>query len=137
MGSGEVLRDQGRRTAPIQPMRKRTIVEGDTAEPEFGCPMLTRTRLALPFRGNQQVPRCSVGWAVHDEDEVLFCMHTPSRNLCWKENPEQLESLVEKLRPQIQAARRQVPQVSFSLDMRLGARAGFKRNDVIVALRDR
>lgn len=103
MGEGEVLRDQGRKTAPVQPMRKRKIVEDNTTEPEFGCPMLTRTRLALPFRGNQQVPRCSVGWAVHDEDEVLFCMNTPSRNLCWKENPEQLEALIEKLRPQIEA----------------------------------
>lgn len=100
---GDVLRAPRGRVAPVQPMRKRQIVEDDTTEPEFGCPMLTRTRLALPFRGNQNAPRCSMGWAVHDEDEVLFCMHTPSRNLCWKENPEQLEALVEKLRPQIEA----------------------------------
>lgn len=103
MATGEILRDRRGKVAPVQPMRKRKIVEGDTSEPEFGCPMLTRTRLAIPFRGNHQVPRCSVGWAVHDEDEVLFCMHTPSRNLCWKENPEQLEALIEKLRPQIEA----------------------------------
>jgi hypothetical protein len=102
-GSGEVLRDGSTRTVPVQPMRKRKIVEDNPTEPEFGCPMLTRTRLTLPFRSHQQVPRCSVGWAVHDEDEVLFCMNTPSRNLCWKENPEQLEALVEKLRPQIEA----------------------------------
>jgi hypothetical protein len=103
-GTGEVLRETRERTAPIQPMRKRAIGgEADTSEPQFGCPMLTRTRLGLPFRGGQHVPRCSMGWAVHDEDEVLFCMHTPSRNLCWKENPEQLEALIEKLRPQIEA----------------------------------
>jgi len=100
---GEILRERPGKVAPVQPMRKRQIVEGDTSEPQFGCPMLTRTRLALPFRGNQHAPRCSVGWAVHDEDEVLFCMHTPSRNLCWKENPEQFEALVEKLRPVIEA----------------------------------
>lgn len=85
-------------------MRKRKISEEvDETEPQFGCPMLTRTRIGLPFRGGHHVPRCSMGWAVHDEDEVLFCMHTPSRNLCWKENPEQLEALIEKLRPQIEA----------------------------------
>jgi hypothetical protein len=44
-----------------------------------------------------------VGWAVHDEDEVLLCMHTPTRNQCWKEHPEHLEALVEKLRPVIEA----------------------------------
>ena len=103
METGEVLRESRGIVVPVQPMRKRKIVEGNTTEPEFGCPMLTRTRLALPFRGDQHAPRCSVGWAVHDEDEVLFCMHTPSRNLCWKENPEQLEALIEKLRPQIEA----------------------------------
>jgi hypothetical protein len=103
VASGEILREPATNAAPVQPMRKRKIVEGDTSEPQFGCPMLTRTRLALPFRGDQQAPRCSVGWAVHDEDEVLFCMHTPSRNLCWKENQEQLETLIEKLRPVIEA----------------------------------
>lgn len=49
------------------------------------------------------MPRCSMGWAVHDEDEVLLCMHTPTRNQCWKENPEVLEDLIVKLRPQIEA----------------------------------
>ncbi|HLU35531.1 MAG TPA: hypothetical protein VKZ61_07150 [Thermomicrobiales bacterium] len=101
---GRVLRESSRQTAPVQPMRKRKISEEfDETEPQFGCPMLTRTRIGIPFRGGQNVPRCSMGWAVHDEDEVLFCMHTPSRNLCWKENPEQLEALIEKLRPQIEA----------------------------------
>ena len=32
------------------------------------------------------------------------------------------------------AERRQVPQVTFSLDMRLGARAGFKRNERMLSL---
>ena len=85
-------------------MRKRPLSEvEDTTEPTFGCPMLTRTRLGMPFRGGQHVPRCSVGWAVHDEDEVLLCMHTPTRNQCWKEHPEHLEDLIEALRPLIEA----------------------------------
>ena len=32
------------------------------------------------------------------------------------------------------AERREVPQVTFSLDMRLGARAGFKRNERMLSL---
>lgn len=100
----QVLRDDARAARPIQPMRKRPIgEEDDTSEPIFGCPMLTRTRLGIPFRGGQNAPRCSMGWAVHDEDEVLFCMHTPTRNQCWKEHPEYLEELVVKLRPIIEA----------------------------------
>lgn len=99
----QVLRRDATRQAPVQPMRMRPIVENDTSEPQFGCPMLTRTRLGLPFRGDQRVPRCSMGWAVHDEDEVLFCMHTPTRNDCWKEHPERLDTLVEELRPVIEA----------------------------------
>lgn len=99
-----VVRKDVRPAPPLQPMRKRPIGDEDeTSEPEFGCPMLTRTRLGMPFRGGQQVPRCSVGWAVHDEDEVLLCMHTPTRNQCWKEHPEFLELLLEKLRPVIEA----------------------------------
>lgn len=89
--------------APLQPMRLRKIDPEDTSEPIIGCPMLTRTRLGIPFRGGQRVARCSVGWAVHDEDEILFCMHTPTAAQCWKEHPEQVEVLAEKLRPIIEA----------------------------------
>lgn len=84
-------------------MRLRKIDAEATSEPIVGCPMLTRTRLGIPFRGDQRVARCSVGWAVHDEDEVLFCMHTPTAAQCWKDNPEQLEELIERLRPVIEA----------------------------------
>lgn len=84
-------------------MRKRKIDPEDASEPTIGCPMLSRTRARIPFRGDQQVPRCAVGWAIHDEDEVLFCMHTPTRNECWKDHPENIEGLVDKLRPVIEA----------------------------------
>lgn len=101
--SEHVVRNSAPRLAPVQPMRLRKIDPEDTSEPIVGCPMLTRTRLGIPFRGGQHVPRCSVGWAVHDEDEVLLCMNTPSASLCWKENPAHLEALVERLRPTIEA----------------------------------
>lgn len=100
----EVVRRDVELYPPIQPMRKRPLGgDEDMSEPVFGCPMLTRTRLGMPFRGGQNVPRCSVGWAVHDEDEVLLCMNTPTRNQCWKEHPEYLEALVDRLRPIIEA----------------------------------
>lgn len=99
----EVVRPTAPTIAPLQPMRLRKIDPEDTSEPTIGCPMLTRTRLSIPFRGNQRVARCSVGWAVHDEDEVLFCMHTPTAAECWKEHPEHLEGLIEELRPVIEA----------------------------------
>lgn len=99
----DVVRNNAPRIAPLQPMRLRKIDPEDTSEPIIGCPMLTRTRLSIPFRGNQRVPRCSAGWSIHDEDEVLFCMHTPTAAQCWKEHPERIEELVEELRPMIEA----------------------------------
>lgn len=102
--TGEVLRQNAQPEVPVQPMRKRPIADpSETSEPVFGCPMLTRTRLGMPFLGGRNMPRCSMGWAVHDEDEVLLCMNTPARDQCWKENPEFLQELIVKLRPQIEA----------------------------------
>lgn len=102
-GPAEVVRARAPQIAPLQPMRLREIDETDTSEPTIGCPMLSRTRIGIPFRGGQRVARCSKGWAIHDEDEVLLCMHTPTAAQCWKEHPEHLEALVERLRPMIEA----------------------------------
>lgn len=101
--SPQVLKASAVQLAQLQPMRLRKIDPQDTSEPIIGCPMLTRTRLQIPFRGNQRLARCSVGWSIHDEDEVMLCMHTPTAAQCWKEHPEQLEALVERLRPIIEA----------------------------------
>lgn len=101
--SPQVLKASAVQLAPLQPMRLRKIDAQDMSEPIIGCPMLTRTRLGIPFRGNQRVARCSVGWSIHDEDEVLFCMHTATAAQCWKEHPEQVDVLAEKLRPIIEA----------------------------------
>jgi hypothetical protein len=59
----------------------------------FGCPMLTRTRLGMPFRSGVRMPRCSMGWAVHDEEEASFCMRTPDLIDCWKIHPEREAAL--------------------------------------------
>jgi len=101
----EVLRSNVRVTVPLQPERKRPLGDGgEGSEPHFGCPMLSRTRIGMPFRGGQHVPRCSMGWTIHNEDEVLFCMHTPTRNACWKEHPERLQELQEELEEAAPAA---------------------------------
>ncbi|MCA9832962.1 MAG: hypothetical protein KC435_03395 [Thermomicrobiales bacterium] len=101
--SPQVLKASAVQLAPLQPMRLHKIDAQDNSEPIIGCPMLTRTRLGIPFRGNQRVARCSVGWSIHDEDEVLFCMHTATAAQCWKEHPEQIAVLTERLRPIIEA----------------------------------
>jgi hypothetical protein len=59
----------------------------------FGCPMLTRTRLGMPFRNGLRMPRCSMGWAVHNEEEVSFCMRTPDLLDCWKLHSEREAAL--------------------------------------------
>lgn len=102
-GPTEVVRATAPQLAPLQPMRLRQIDPDDKSEPIIGCPMLTRTRLGIPFRGGNRVPRCSAGWSIHDEDEVLLCQHTPTAAQCWKEHPEHLEELIERLRPIIEA----------------------------------
>ncbi len=59
----------------------------------FGCPMLTRTRLGMPFTNGVRMPRCSMGWAVHNEEEASFCMRTPDLLDCWKLHPEREAAL--------------------------------------------
>jgi hypothetical protein len=55
--------------------------------------MLTRTRIAMPFANGQRSPRCSMGWAIHGEEEASMCMRTPNRHECWKEHPEREAAL--------------------------------------------
>jgi hypothetical protein len=85
----EVLKDSARTVPLADPAASRTLDEFSTpGGMEFGCPMLTRTRIGLPFAGGRHVPRCSMGWALHGESEALLCMRTPDLLDCWKEHPE-------------------------------------------------
>lgn len=62
-----------------------------------GCPMLTRTKMALRGLDDRHVPRCSLAWAIHSEAEAAFCLLTEDLVDCWKAHPERvpaLESLV-------------------------------------------
>lgn len=89
-----VLREHAPVTPSAGPMAKRPMSAlGDATELNLGCPMLSRTRLRLPVTGNDPAPRCSLGWALHSEDEVVFCLHTPDAHSCWKANPERRQAL--------------------------------------------
>lgn len=85
----EVLKDSARPVPAQETIATRTL--DDFSVPSgmtFGCPMLSRTRLGMPFAGGNRVPRCSMGWALHGEQEALLCMRTPDLLDCWKEHPE-------------------------------------------------
>ncbi len=85
----EVLKDSARTVPAHEPQATRTLDEFTVpAGMTFGCPMLSRTRLGMPFAGGNRVARCSMGWALHGESEALLCMRTPDLLDCWKEHPE-------------------------------------------------
>jgi hypothetical protein len=69
----------------------------DNGELAFGCPMLTRTKLGLPVTGGNTAPRCSLGWAVHSEQEAAYCLETPDQVNCWKTHPERLAGIRDRL----------------------------------------
>ncbi len=83
---------------PLRPMSMRKISElGDGEHLNLGCPMLTRTRLALHASDGLRAGRCSLGWAVHGEDEVVLCLHTPNLLDCWKVHPERIAMIEAEL----------------------------------------
>ncbi len=91
---GEIIKQRAPVAAGPRKMVKRSLEDLDGPDgPVLGCPMLTRTRLALPVSGGHQAPRCSLGWGVHSEEEAMYCMLTPDLTQCWKANPERLDIL--------------------------------------------
>ncbi len=95
--TGEVFKPSVRPSPPAaEPISLRAEVEADEhGFPVLGCPMLTRTRLGMPFAGGRHTPRCALGWAIHSETEAGFCMATPLVSQCWKMHPERLAELTE------------------------------------------
>jgi len=90
----EVLKEPFRGAPPTRHLERLKLDEVlATEEIQFGCPMLTRTRLALPSTGNQPSPRCSMGWALHSEQEVALCLRTPDLLDCWKLDAEREQRL--------------------------------------------
>jgi hypothetical protein len=70
--------------------RRRLFLEEESpAEPgRYGCPMLMRTRLYLSPDGSRSMPRCALGWALHNELEAARCAATDVMTDCWKVHPE-------------------------------------------------
>jgi hypothetical protein len=70
--------------------------EEQTAEPgRFGCPMLVRAHCG-PLRGRvEPVFRCSLGWALHGNDDVMRCRATDTVPECWKVHPERFLAVAE------------------------------------------
>lgn len=85
----EVLRKEVRDVRQTGTIVLRRLDDFETQDGmTFGCPMLARTRLGMPFAQGRRVPRCSMGWALHNEEEASLCMRTPNLLDCWKEHPE-------------------------------------------------
>lgn len=95
------------RTNHVMSRERRSLflTEEVTAEPgRFGCPMLVRAHCG-PLRGRAEpVYRCSLGWALHGEDEVVLCRATDAVPDCWKAHPERLEALATAEEASLQEA---------------------------------
>lgn len=77
--------------------RRRLFPEEEqTAEPgRFGCPMLVRAHCG-PLRGRvEPVFRCSLGWALHGDDDVMRCRAIDTVPDCWKMHPERFPAVAE------------------------------------------
>jgi hypothetical protein len=96
--AGDVFKPGVRVTAvDPEPSAKRPVLPIDSdGNPDLGCPMLTRTRMSMPFAGGEHVPRCALAWALHSEVEAGYCMETPLVSLCWKIHPERIAEIEEK-----------------------------------------
>lgn len=94
----EVLKSRVPLSGPVEVVAKRQLIGIDESEaPVLGCPMLTRTRMGMPFARGRNIPRCALAWAVHSEAEAGLCMETPDPALCWKAHPEQVEVIRERI----------------------------------------
>ena len=95
----------GPEVRPTGPPAKRPVVAlHANGGIRLGCPMLSRTRLRLPVFGNNPAPRCALGWALHSEDEVAFCLLTEDLTQCWQAHPERVPELREQMESEASAA---------------------------------
>lgn len=70
--------------------------EEQQAEPgRYGCPMLVRAHCGRLRGGTDPLYRCSLGWALHGEDDVMRCRVTDVVTDCWKVHPERLPTMTE------------------------------------------
>ena len=75
--------------------RRLFLEEEPSAEPgRYGCPMLTRGHRPHPIDPNRRLMRCSIGWAIHGDEDVQRCLATETVIDCWKVHPERMPILV-------------------------------------------
>lgn len=76
--------------------RRLFLVEERAAEPgRFGCPMLVRAHCGPLRGGSEPVYRCSLGWALHGDADVMRCRATDVVTDCWKVHPERFPAVAE------------------------------------------
>jgi hypothetical protein len=72
-------------------LRRLFLQEEPSAEPgRYGCPMLSRGHRPHPIDPNRPLMRCSIGWAIHDDEDVQRCLATEAVTDCWKVHPERM-----------------------------------------------
>lgn len=99
-------RVDARRVTGANQVRPGAVSASDDVEGELrvGCPMLTRTKMALPTFDDRHVPRCSLAWAIHSEGEAALCMLTEDLVDCWQAHPERIPALESLLAGEASAA---------------------------------
>jgi hypothetical protein len=99
-------RVDARRVAGENRVRPGVVPANEENEGELrvGCPMLTRTKMALPTLADRHVPRCSLAWAIHSEEEMAFCLLTEDLVDCWQAHPERIPALESLLAGEASAA---------------------------------
>ena len=71
------------------------LEEEPSAEPgRYGCPMLTRGHRSHPIEPHRPLMRCSIGWAIHGDEDVQRCLATEAVTDCWKVHPERMPIVV-------------------------------------------
>ena len=94
--SPRLHRKKGWKETMSRERRRLLFQEELLAEPgRFGCPMLVRAHCGRLRGGTEPVYRCSLGWALHGENDIMRCRATDVVTDCWKVHPERLPAMSE------------------------------------------
>jgi hypothetical protein len=67
---------------------------------QFGCSMLSRIRLQPRRSGSLAVIRCSLGYALHGDEDVAKCLAVEGPSSCWKAIPSWRVARLERMAPE-------------------------------------
>jgi hypothetical protein len=94
--NGRLHRKKGWKETMSRERRLLLFQEEQLAEPgRFGCPMLVRAHCGHLRGRTDPLYRCSLGWALHGESDVMRCRVTDVVTDCWKVHPERLPTMTE------------------------------------------